>query len=180
MKKSEIDPLPQFFDRYINLVDEEDLFEALSNSLHALETIDMASLEKIGGKVYQPGKWIIKDLFQHMIDNERVQTYRAMRFARNDKTMLPGYDEELFGKNSLANKRQLEDVINEFILCRKATILLFESFDPSVLQYSGICFNIEITVTALGFQIIGHQIHHLNVIKERYFPLINEMPTNKS
>ncbi|MFN0050472.1 MAG: DinB family protein [Cytophagales bacterium] len=174
MKKSEIDPMPQFFDRYINLVNEDDLIEALSNSLHAIETLEMAKLQKIGDKAYQPGKWSIKDIFQHMIDNERVQTYRAMRFARNDKTILPGYDEELFGKNSFANERSLESIVNEFTQIRKSSILLFHSFDRSVFQNSGICFNIEISVTALGFQIIGHQIHHLNVIKDQYFPLINE------
>jgi len=172
MKKSSINPMPNFFDRYIHLVDKNNLFEALDQSLIALENMDMATLSKIGQKTYQAGKWTINDIIQHITDNERIQSYRAMRIARNDTTPLPGYEENLFAQNAHANKRKLVDLIDELRVLRKSTIQLFRSFDESVYNNSGICFNQTVTVTALGFVIVGHQIHHLKVIEERYIPLI--------
>ena len=91
MKRSEVNPMPQFFDRYIKLVEDIDIVEALEkyNSIETL--LDKEHLEKLGSKVYAPGKWTVKQVIQHITDNERVQAYRALRIARNDKTVLTGY-----------------------------------------------------------------------------------------
>ena len=174
MKKSEIVSMPMFFDRYINQVEENDLFTAFYDSQKAIETIDIHTLKKIGNKTYQSGKWTLHDIFQHVIDNERIQSYRALRFARKDPAILPGYDEQLFGKNANASKREIEDILEELITLRTSTIQLFKSFDEEAYQNTGICFNQNVSVLALGFVIIGHQKHHLNVIKEKYQPLIVE------
>lgn len=174
MKKSSIHPLPAFFDRYINLVVENDLFDAFDKSIQILDGLDLAIYNKIGNKRYQEDKWSSKEVLQHIIDNERIQSYRALRFARLDKTELPGYDEKLFGENSKANKRTIDELIIELKTVRTSTIQLFKSFDESDFESSGICFNQEITVLGLGFVIIGHQIHHLNVINQKYFPLLNK------
>jgi len=171
MKKSSIHPLPKFFDRYINLVQENDLMDAFNKSAAALENLDIVTLNRIGFKTYQAGKWTINDIIQHIIDNERIQSYRAMRIGRGDKTPLPGYEENLFAKNAHANKRKLIDLIDELRVLRKSTTQLFRSFDESVYNNSGICFDQNITVTALGFVIVGHQQHHLDFIKEKYIPL---------
>ena len=172
MKKSDVNPLPGFFDRYINLVEEEGLFEALIQSKELVDGLDKNKLLGLGDKVYAPGKWTIKDIFQHIIDTERILTYRALRFARTDQTLLPGYDEELYGKTSLAINRALEDILDELLIVRESSIRLFKSFDISVMQNSGICFHQKISVVALGFVVAGHQHHHLRVIKERYMPLL--------
>lgn len=172
MKRSSINPMPDFFDRYINLVKEDDLFQAFENSTQAIEKIDTEKIKKIGSKIYQPGKWTLNDIFQHIIDNERIQSYRALRFARKDTTPLPGYDEELLGKNSLAVNRNIDDILEELLTVRKSTIQLYKSFDLTVIQNTGICFNQTVSVLAIAFVIIGHQTHHLNVIRERYEPLI--------
>lgn len=171
MKKSAINPMPKFFDRYINLVEEDDLMDALNKSAVALENLDVEALNKIGFKAYQAGKWTIHDIIQHVNDNERIQSYRAMRIARGDKTPLPGYEENLFAQNAHATERTLNDLIDELKVLRKSTIQLFRSFDERVFNNSGICFDQTITVTALGFVIVGHQEHHLNFIKEKYIPL---------
>jgi len=89
MTKSEINPMPKFFDRYINVVQEENLFEAFAKSVADIENIDREKLKALGDKIYQQGKWTVKTIFQHLIDNERIQAYRALRFARSDKTTLP-------------------------------------------------------------------------------------------
>jgi len=172
MKKGTINPYPQFFDRYINLVEEDDLFDAFQTSLNQLKSIDLALFNKIADKQYQPDKWTVKDIFQHIIDNERIQSYRALRFARHDSTELPGYDEKLFGENAKTSDRTMADLMDELKTLRISVMQLFSSFDVADAGNSGICFSQQISVTALGFVIVGHQIHHLRIIDERYMPLI--------
>jgi hypothetical protein len=109
-----------------------------------------------------------------MIDNERVQAYRALRIARNDKTPLPGYDENLFAANVQLSKRDLDGLLEEFAIVRRSNIMLFENFNDEVQQRTGLCNNVPISVLALGFVLTGHQIHHANIIRERYFPLIEK------
>jgi len=168
MNKASIKPMPVYFDRYINLVPEDHLGEALRNSMTALEQIDLNLLSRIGSKVYAPGKWTIKDILQHLIDSERVFTYRALRFARNDDTVLPGFDENLFADNASTESRALEVILTELETTRTSTRFMFESFDMDCLTRRGISYDKEISVLGLGFTIIGHQIHHFNVINERY------------
>jgi hypothetical protein len=172
MKRSEVNPMPQFFDRYIKLVEDIDIVEALEkyNSIETL--LDKEQLEKLGSKIYAPGKWTIKQVIQHITDNERVQAYRAMRIARNDKTVLPGYDEELFAANVSPEARGLDDLLQEFAMVRRSNIILFENFNDEVQQRVGNCNNIDISVLGLGFQLVGHLLHHASIVKERYFPLI--------
>ncbi len=164
--------MPEFFDRYINLVVEENLFDALEKSKIDIENINIKKLKEIGDKVYQPGKWTVKDIFQHLIDNDRIQAYRALRFARGDKTVLPSYDEKLLAAHSFAHKRNIDDILNELLEVKSSNIMLFKSFEVSTIHNIGICFRIEISVLALGFQMVGHQQHHLKVIEEKYYPLL--------
>src|SRR5690348_17027724 len=98
MKRSDINPMPEFFDRYILLTEDEDIINSLENNLSVLEDLNIEELFRLGDKVYSKDKWTVKDIFQHMIDNERIQSYRALRIARNDKTIMPGYDENLLAK----------------------------------------------------------------------------------
>jgi hypothetical protein len=166
--KSQINPMPKFFDRYIHIVEEENLLTALEESLQSYLAMDFKLFEKIGSQTYKPDKWTIKEILQHITDNERIQSYRAMRFARNDQTTLPGYDEELLASYSEANKHTLTDIKKEFYHVRKASIALFKGMSPDAIQRTGICFNIPISPLALGFVLVGHQQHHMRVIEEKY------------
>lgn len=171
MKKSQIDPVPNFFDRYILLAEEDDLLTALQNSLEDLENLDTKKLISIGDKTYAEHKWTIKDIFQHLIDNERIQSTRALRIARHDSTPLPGYDENLYAKNAEISRRSLQDLIDELKLIRKSSIELFKSIDKKNYGNKGICSGVEITPLGLAFSIIGHQKHHLDIIIDRYYNL---------
>jgi hypothetical protein len=164
--------MPQFFDRYINLVKEENLITALEQSLDDFVDFDFSLLEELGDKTYKENKWTVKEILQHVIDNERIQSYRALRFARRDTTVLPGYDEGQLAKYSYANNRSLEKIKDEFALVRRASIALFKSLDASSLLNKGVCYEIEITPLALGFVLVGHQMHHFKIIEERYMPLL--------
>ncbi len=169
MKRSELKFLPKFFDRYILLVDENaDLIQEFETTANDFEHVK-EKLLRFKDYRYQPDKWTPKDILQHVIDNERIQCYRALAFARGDQNVLPGYEENLYADNTNANERTIEDLLEEFQVVRKASIILFKNFTDDQLHHKGICFEVEVTPLALGFQIIGHARHHLNVLEERYF-----------
>ena len=111
MKRSDIQPLPEYFDRYINLADDIELIDALEKSLDNLNKLPLDKWNAIGDKVYAPGKWTIKDIVQHITDTERIFSYRALRFARNDSTKLPGFEESDFAREAKASRRSLTDLL---------------------------------------------------------------------
>lgn len=171
MTPSAISPLPQFFDRYIKLVEEIDLIEGFQK-YSPEKVFSLTQLEKIGDKIYAPEKWTVKDILQHCIDNERIMCYRALRFSRNDTTVLAGYDEDLLARYADTSRRNLLDMMEEFVDVRKSTIHLFKSFTDEMLVRKGTAYQIEICALHLGFQLIGHSFHHQRVIEERYLPLV--------
>ncbi len=173
MKRSAINPMPEFFDQYINRIDDIELKEAFEKSLLDISNIDKAALEAIGDKTYAPGKWTIKDILQHIIDTERVMSYRALRFARNDKTPLSGFDQDLFTAEAKAGKKTVSDLLDELKTLRQCTIALYRDFDEDTLSRAGISNKRVLSVLALGFIIAGHQLHHLQLIKEKYMPLLH-------
>lgn len=163
--------MPQFFDRYINQVEDTDLIEALEKYINFGNEDDLDTFRKLGDQRYAPGKWTVKEVIQHVIDNERIQAYRALRFARNDKTILPGYEENLLADNAKTAHRTVDEILEEFSVVRRSSIFLFKSLNEEELLRTGTTFNTEISVLALGFVLVGHQIHHYNVLKERYWGL---------
>ncbi|WP_228852556.1 DinB family protein [Aegicerativicinus sediminis] len=168
MTTKDLPYLPEYFDRYINLVNKEkDLISIFEETKLDFEN-HRNWLENHSDFRYQPEKWTPRDILQHLIDNERIQSYRALVFSRNDHAVLPGYDENLYADNTSANMRSITDLLEEFTYVRNSTIKLFSSFSKDQLLKEGICFELKITVLALGFQIVGHQIHHLKVLQERY------------
>lgn len=165
LKENEYAP---FYKNYIKDLGEVNLFEILESSLDdTLNTLKDLSEEKLT-YCYADGKWTIKELVQHLIDAERVLSYRAIRFSRNDTTELQGFDEDWYVNNSNGNDRNFNDLLEEFTNIRKASISLFTSFTPEMLTLSGSANGSIVTVRALGFIIVGHQMHHLRIIKEKY------------
>lgn len=172
MKRSEINPMPTYFDRYINLVDDVEMINALQTSLLELENAPIEKWKALGDKVYAEGKWTVKDLLQHLVDTERIFTYRALSFARKDMRTMLGFDEELFAKNANTIFRTLDEIIEESILVRKSSICLFQSFSEEALKTIGRSGNIEYSVATIAFILAGHQRWHFNILEERYFPLL--------
>jgi len=159
---------PAYYDRYIREVKGNDLLESLA-TIHQ-QTKDLlknVSEEKLNYR-YAPGKWTIKEIIGHLIDGERVFAYRALRFARNDKTSLPGFEENDWADASNAQQRDFADLMNEFDVVRESTICLFKGFDEKIILRKGIASTVEISVKALGYSIAGHEQHHTDVIAERY------------
>ena len=172
MKMTDVTYEPTYFDLYIKQVDDLDLSAAFQQSIDAIDALELDKLHAIGDRVYAPGKWTLREVFQHISDCERVFAYRALRFARNDKTALPGFDENLFAEYSGATRHSLEDVLAELRSVRDSSMRLFRSFDEAALRRTGIMYKAELPVLAVGFTLIGHQNHHFRIMEERYYPLL--------
>lgn len=168
MKKQAISPDPGYFERYVNQVPDIDLNTALENSLKDLQALDIKKLASLENYAYAPGKWTLKNVFQHITDTERVFAYRSLLFARNDTNAAPGFDQDLYAENTFIDNRPFQDVLDELIAVRTSTIALFKSFPDDVLLRVGTCWKYQMSVLAMGFTIAGHQIHHLGVIREKY------------
>lgn len=163
-----LESVPHFYKNYVKQIDESDLLQALRISGHrTLELVHAIPEEKFDYR-YAPEKWSIRELLCHMIDAERIFAYRALRFARNDKTPLSGWDENEYAPQANASGRSKSSIAQEMAHVRMSTLDLFESFTPEMLVRKGIANKNELSVVALGFIIAGHETHHCQVIKERY------------
>jgi len=157
-----------YYAGYIARCEGDDLGTALHDAATRFVAVVGSVPEARGDHRYAPGKWSIKEVLQHMIDCERVFAYRALRFARNDSTELHGFDEDAYAPAAEADRRTLDDLRREHAAVRAATIALFNSFAPAMLTRQGRANGNPFSVRALGWAIAGHELHHLDVIQQRY------------
>lgn len=164
----DIKTVPRFFKGYVDLVKDYDMLDILNlSNKHTLELVRSIPEEK-GEYRYAPGKWSIKELLCHMMDFERIFGYRALRFARNDKTLLEGFEEKEYALEANAHSRTIQQLAEEMQRLRLSTLDLFVSFSAEMLSRRGSANNTEISVLHLGFIIAGHETHHRGVLTERY------------
>lgn len=157
-----------FYGTYVRKVEEEHPLSALENSFQeAKDFLSSLPAEKAEYR-YAEGKWSVKEVLQHMIDTERIMGYRALAIARNDKTPLPGFDENAYVENLDIDHRSLAVLMAEFLELRVSTLSLFRSFTNEVLLRQGTMSGNPASVRALAYIITGHQLHHFQVLKERY------------
>jgi hypothetical protein len=162
--------VPEYFKKYINAVKENDPVKALKNNSRRFQKVIKQIPKNKRDFAYAEGKWTIRQLFQHIIDTERVFVFRSLWFARKDISPLPGFDENAWASDSRAVKRKWNEMLEEFKIVREATILLFESFNKEQLMTTGVSNNNLISVAALGYVTSGHIEHHMKMIKTRYLP----------
>jgi len=168
MPRPDLSRVPEWSHNYINLVEEEDLIEALhSQGTSFFEFLQSIPIEKSNYR-YAENKWTLMELLLHILDTERIFAYRGLCFARKEKAPLPGFEENEYAANSKADKRDWNEMINEFKIVRKSTEILFGSFDEEQLESTGIASGKPIYVLAIGFVIVGHINHHINIIRDRY------------
>ncbi len=158
-----------YFNNYIRYAPEQvDVLKWMEeNAQHTVEFLSELSDEQLAFR-YAPGKWTIKDILQHIIDTERIFSYRALCIARGEKQSLPGYEEDDYANEANGNKRSIMELLTEFSAVRHATLLLFKSFNEEQLLRIGYANNNPMSVRASGFIVIGHQNHHQRVFEERY------------
>jgi uncharacterized damage-inducible protein DinB len=163
-----LDSVPPFYKNYVKQIDEPDLLQALRISGHRMQELVHSIPAAKADFAYDAEKWTIRELLCHIIDAERIFAYRALRFARNDKTNLAGFEEKEYAPQANAAGRSLAKIANEMAHLRSSTIDLFESFTPEMLTRKGKANNNEMSVAVLGFIIAGHETHHKKMLLERY------------
>ncbi|GAA4151905.1 DinB family protein [Chryseobacterium ginsenosidimutans] len=158
----------KYVQRYLDLIPSENWLEELKKSGEKTADIYSNLTEEQSLFAYAERKWTLKELLLHLSDSERVFQYRILAFARGDKNELPGFDEELYAHQSFANERSLDSLLEEYKLIRKSSQILLETLNPSVLHNIGTANGNQISAETIGKLIVGHNVHHLNIIEERY------------
>lgn len=168
MKRPLPSEYPSFYKNYVDNVKTDNIIKELRDQVIDIQAVISEIPEEKEEYRYAEGKWTIKEIIGHIIDTERVLGYRAMRFARKDKTPLPGYDENYFVANANFNKQTLYSLGHEFAIVREANLALFKVWDEEALSQVGVANGLDVTVRSLLFMIAGHATHHMNVIKIKY------------
>lgn len=167
-ERPETSEYAEYYRRYIDLVADGDIFETLAlqlaDSLTLLSDLD----EKQALFRYAPEKWSVKETIGHLMDTERVFGYRALRFARGDKTPLPGIEQDSLIKAAHFDERPWGELLREWRIVREANLALFHSFDDDAMMRVGNASGFDVSVRALPWIIAGHEIHHMKIIRERY------------
>lgn len=172
IKGQEISPdeYGDFYSRYIEKSKDCELFEQLEYGSRQVTDLLQLINDKQALHRYEESKWSIKEVVGHMSDTERIMAYRALSFARGDDHSLPGFDQDSYVEAANFNDMSLDELIKDYKLVRSSTISLFSSFNDKMLMALGTASGSEFSVRALGFVIIGHEIHHLEILKEMYLP----------
>jgi len=158
-----------YYNRYISLVQGEDILNALDQQRRETMTLLCGRDEEDGDFRYAPGKWSAKEVLGHVCDTERVFAYRAMRIARADPTPLEGFEQDDYVRNGPFARRPLADLIEDFIAVRRATLSLLRNLDEAAWMRRGVANKNEVTVRALAYIVAGHELHHRGILEEKYF-----------
>ncbi|MCF8273271.1 MAG: DinB family protein [Flavobacteriaceae bacterium] len=166
LKTSEYNP---FYKTYLDMIPEEmELIDGFYLGLkNVVDFFNSLPSNKLKYK-YAEDKWTIKEVFQHIIDTERIFAYRCFRIGRHDETPLSGFDENNYIKPSLANNKTLEALLEEYQVVRQNTIVLIKSLNETDLKFIGIANANNLSARAAAFSVLGHELWHLKIIKERY------------
>lgn len=172
MKRPEAGEFAEYYGKYIAKVPGADVPAILESERLQMSRLLAGSSERDGNFRYAAGKWTIKEILGHVTDTERIFTYRALRIARGDETPLASFEQDDYVKNGGFAARTLADLVEEFDAVRGASISLFRSFDDAAWERRGVASQKPVTVRALGFITVGHQIHHRMILEESYLPAI--------
>ena len=162
----------EFYEKYIALVPQGDLFATLEKQLNQYKPLLGKLTEPQSEFRYEPAKWSIKEVVGHVTDTERIFAYRLLRIARGDQTPLSGFEQDDYVKEGNFSARKLADLLEEFSLVRHATLALLRSLPSKAWTRRGNANQKEITVRALGFIIAGHDCHHRVILEQRYLPAL--------
>ena len=171
IEKPKPNEYPPYSHIYMDLLEDDGkILEHLKQNLKDIRDFVYSLPEEKLYYRYDKGKWTIKEILVHNIDDERIFSYRALRYARNDTTPLHGFEQDDYAFYSKANERSLDSIFSEYEAVRNATIALFENLPEEALMRSGMAVgNINNrTVRALAYHLAGHELRHFNIIKERY------------
>ncbi|MVN90937.1 DinB family protein [Mucilaginibacter aquatilis] len=157
-----------FYAGYVNAaIAGGDIIQTLIRLKYSTYKLFTSVDEQKGNYAYAPGKWTIKQLLNHMVDAERIFAFRLLCFMRGDSTALPGFDENAYVEQSDVSNRTLQSIAAEFKAVREANIYLFESVKDDQLAFTGVANGQPVSIRALLYIMAGHEMHHINIIKQR-------------
>lgn len=168
MHRPETGEFASFYANYISLIKDEDVLSVLGGQIDELNGLIAGLPESKGSYAYAPGKWTLKELLSHLIDGERIFSYRILRISRGDTTPLAGFEQDDYIERSNANNRSFSELLEEFELQRRSNLLLFGNLDDEASKMMGTASEKTVSVRALVYVMAGHVRHHLGVLKERY------------
>lgn len=157
-----------YYEKYISLVHEGDVLDTLSRQLQESLAFLRGLSEEQADSRYAPEKWSVKEVVGHLIDTERIFGQRAFRFARNDRTPLPAFDQDEYARVANYATRQMGDIANELELVRRSNLALLNSLDEVAWTRRGVANDNEVSVRALAYIMAGHETHHMQIIRTRY------------
>jgi uncharacterized damage-inducible protein DinB len=161
-----------YYEKYVALVPGNDIVPILEAQRLQMTQLFAARSERDGNFRYAADKWTVKEVLGHVTDTERIFAYRALRIARQDVTPLSGFEQDDYVRAGAFGERSLADLAEEFASVRNATVALLRPLSQDAWSRRGVANKNEVTVRALAFIIAGHELHHREILKERYFPAI--------
>jgi hypothetical protein len=157
-----------YYATYINHVPDGNIIDLMIQQMKEVENLISQISEEKSKYRYTVDKWSIREVLGHVLDGERIFAYRALRFSRNDKTEIAGFEQNDYAPNSNHDSIPLAILLEEFLLVRKANIMLFNTFSEEMWLRCGIASKNLISVRAIAYVLVGHCIHHMNVIQNKY------------
>jgi hypothetical protein len=157
-----------YFERYVRLVPEGNIFDILTQSLKNTTNVFSTVTEDQANYRYAPEKWRLKEVLAHITDNERIMSYRLLRIARGDKTPLAGYDQDALMSGASFDSCSFADLLEDYTVVRRSTLTLLRGLSEEAWSRKGIVNDSESSARAWAYIIAGHELHHINVIKEKY------------
>jgi DinB superfamily len=168
MRLPEKNEYATYYEGYINNVQGSDPIRNLEDQFQEIQSLLQSLSEEDANYAYSKGKWTIKELLGHVIDTERIMSYRALCISRKEKQSLPGFEQDDYVKESNFKDRSITNLLEDYRAVRKSTISLFKNFNEDMYNQKGVANDKEVSVLALLYIIAGHELHHLKILKERY------------
>jgi hypothetical protein len=157
-----------YYEKYVALVADGDIVKNLHTQMQETLSLVRSLTSEQADSRYAPDKWTVKELVGHLVDAERIFSYRALRFGRGDENPLAGFEQEPYVRNGNFANRTLEDLADEFEHLRLSNILLFRSLDEAAWNRRGVASDNEVSVKALAYIMAGHELHHMGILRTRY------------
>jgi hypothetical protein len=159
---------PVYYETYLSKISEENFFPLIEHQIFEIKALFESKPKGWEKLAYEEGKWSPSEVLGHIIDTERIMTFRALCFARGEKQALPGFDQDPYVSNGRFGQVAVADLLADFEAQRKALLTLIQTLHEETFDQVGNANGNPITPRALFWIIPGHFIHHLNILRERY------------
>jgi len=157
-----------YYEKYLTLVQSNDILATIEDQRRQMLLMLSGRGEPDGDLRYAPEKWSVKEVLGHINDTERIMSYRALRISRGDVAPIEGFEQDDYVRNGPFARRSLEDLIEDYIAVRRATVSLFRNLDEVAWTRRGVANKNEVSVRALAYIIAGHEVHHRRILEEKY------------